>query len=385
MANKNIQLKKTIISNKSSNDSLSKNFDKLVKSNNIANSANIKPLYENLFYSIPKEGNPSHNSILDQSIEYIDESEIEKLDLKIDQLLDKYSELETDYENALTPKAEHPLYPNGSFITAGDPVLQQQFQGMSTIYLMNQGLKRTIKNITGPNGEENVLYYTLRRILGKSEDFETDIIYLSIDDLNTIPNGPPINSFNDLNVRQLTSDNDQIYQRLQYYKLYVKCEGMLGKVYAPQFTPSWTISVLNDQNEGSGCKISYIDNDFDDPTGFYKIKELTLKNDEQAVIWIARDTFFEGETELALSGIPDDFDEEKYNEYLPQYLSEDDQVGLSQPYNYYPSTKEWGYEKRFNGIVSAYGELEYKQVLPGPKTGWKKLNQHYTLNFNPYS
>ena len=250
---------------------------------------------------------------------------------------------------------------------------------------MNQGLKRTIKNITGPNGEENVLYYTLRRILGKSEDFETDIIYLSIDDLNTIPNGPPINSFNDLNIRQLTSDNDQIYQRLQYYKLYVKCEGMLGKAYAPQFTPSWTISTLPDQAEGSGCKISYIDNEFDDPTGFYKIKELTLKNDEQDVIWIARDTFFEGETELALSGIPDDFNEEKYNEYLPQYLSEDDQVGLSQPYNYYPIIKEWGYGKRFNGIVSAYGELEYKQVLPGPKTEWKKLNQHYTLNFNPYS
>ena len=37
MANKNIQLKKTIISNKSSNDLLSKNFDKLAKSSNIIN------------------------------------------------------------------------------------------------------------------------------------------------------------------------------------------------------------------------------------------------------------------------------------------------------------------------------------------------------------
>ena len=95
------------------------------------------------------------------------------------------------------------------FLQAGDPELQQKFQGMDTVYYMQQGVKRKISN----NDGENSLYYTLRKIEGLPLDF-SQLNYLSIDDLNSIDTGSPLESFNNFNIPKLTITNDEIFSKL---------------------------------------------------------------------------------------------------------------------------------------------------------------------------
>ena len=71
MAEINKKLTKRIISNKYSNDVLSKNFSKLSKSENPVNADKIKEIHDNVFYTMPKIGKLSHKKLIEQSYNHI--------------------------------------------------------------------------------------------------------------------------------------------------------------------------------------------------------------------------------------------------------------------------------------------------------------------------
>lgn len=388
MAKQNVNLSKTIISNKASNNITPKAFNNLAKSKKSYNSEEIKLLYNDLFYSIPKTGKNSHSFIVDQSFDTKTQENL-ILDQRIKELLDTNNQKEQEYQSILSPPTENPLYPNGSFLTAGDPELQQQFQGMNTVYYMQQGVKRAVAN----NDGENSLYYTLRKIEGLPLDF-SQLNYLSIDDLNSIDNGSPLESFANFNISKLTITNDEIFQNYRYYKVSVRCYGTPSRFYpttnimvGPVFNTSDSTTLISQGNSYyyyapqdpsyDGCRIQYIFNEFEGDPIPYEIKDLYLNPGESKTISFARAQNFEGETTLSKVGIPSPFNDTSQNkvynayaEYATPGFAGNNSYGFPQP-----QTRIWGYERLYDGILNVEGVVEIKEYNPGPtEENYKLLN-----------
>lgn len=405
MAKQNVNLSKTIISNKASNNITPKAFNNLAKSKKNYNPEEIKSLYNDLFYSIPKTGKNSHSFIIDQSFDTKTQENL-ILDQRVKALLDANNQKEQEYQNTLQPPAENPLYPNGSFLIAGDPELQQEFQGMGTTYYMQQGVKRAISN----NDGENSLYYTLRKIEGLPLDF-SQLNYLSIDDLNSIDTGSPLESFNNFNIPKLTITNDEIFQNYRYYNVSVRCYGIPFLFYAPSNTTAGPVfyypsnstidfpTINNTYSDGTfttinqgssqyyftqaqdpnlGCRIQYIFNEFEGDPISYEIKDLYLKPGESKTISFARAQNFGGETTLSKVGIPspfwDPYDSNKvydaYIEYATPGFAGNNSYGFPQP-----QTRIWGYERLYDGILNVEGVVEIKEYSPEPaEENYKLLN-----------
>ena len=89
MANINKKLTKKIVSNKHSNDVLSKGFNQLAKTDDPVNVDMIKEIYNTVFYHIPKKGKKSHKFIIEESDNYVNEVSNRILDRKNKSLYEK--------------------------------------------------------------------------------------------------------------------------------------------------------------------------------------------------------------------------------------------------------------------------------------------------------
>ena len=366
MSTLNIKFEKNIQSNKFANERLPSNFNEVAKSKENLTFDRIQELYDSIFYTIPKNGKLSHSYIIEQSYNLINDEHNKRLDNLIEQTINQLSNSEQIFLNKSQPRKEHPIYADGEFLIAGNPAEQQQFQGMDTVYIMQEGVKRTISG-----SREHVLYNTIRKLLGKPEDF-TQLNYLSIEELNSIDDGPPIQNILSLFIQDLTFENTQLYQRLPFYEAFISCEGK----------PTPDVDGLDDADYifGEGqCVIRYIvDDQLGDDIGV-EVKELKLNKGETKSIIFARDTKNEeaqfSDSSLYIvgdSGIPEDFDYDSYYNY--------DFYGNGYDRN-------WGKNGYYKGIVYINNSnVKIREVRPNNEklySNISKLKSIYTLSGDP--
>ena len=202
-----ISLNKKVYKNKQTTDFINTSFSELIKSNPNYTIPKFFEVYENLFYDIPKEGEKSHNSLIIQSQEYINDY-VDPKDSIIDKLLLKLEIKDEELNLKENPEPKENLfYPNGTFLRThgwNAEVVEGVPQGLP-IWVMHEGLKREFKSydvykiVKRALGFTNMAYDTDKQeLLG---DKDTDIVErVHTTDLNNIPTGKDITSDTDLNV-----------------------------------------------------------------------------------------------------------------------------------------------------------------------------------------
>ena len=133
MAQENIKINKRLYSRSDVSDNIDLSFSELLSVDNRSNDVKIKAFfdeYNNLFYDIPKMGNQSHSTILQQSRDYVNDF-FDPKDDQIDALLERIESLEDELLIATTEtNSEHPIYNDGTFV---------KVEGNATVYFMYQG------------------------------------------------------------------------------------------------------------------------------------------------------------------------------------------------------------------------------------------------------
>lgn len=176
----NIQLKKKLYGVQSARSVVDTSFSELTKTKDPINLDRLFRIYNELFYDIPKLGEKSHTTFIQQSLEYIRDY-IDPKDAEIDALIDRIEVLEEELAN--NNEQEHPFFSNGSFVSS-------DLNG--AVYLMEEGRKRGIKGWS--------LIQTLLTIMGKKGQMqEEQFIMLQPSTIDGIPSGPHIESEGDLN------------------------------------------------------------------------------------------------------------------------------------------------------------------------------------------
>ncbi len=202
-----ISLNKRVYKNKQTTDFINTSFSELIKSNPNYTVPKFFEVYENLFYNIPKKGEKSHNSLIVQSQEYINDYNDPKESI-IEKLLEDLEKKDEELNLKQNPEPkENVFYPNGTFLRThgwNAEVVEGVPQGLP-IWVMQEGLKREFKSydvykiVKRALGFTNMTYDTDKQeLLG---DKDTDIVEkVHVSDLNAIPTGKDITSDVDLNV-----------------------------------------------------------------------------------------------------------------------------------------------------------------------------------------
>lgn len=202
-----ISLNKRVYKNKQTTDFINTSFSELIKSNPNYTIPKFFEVYENLFYNIPKKGEKSHNSLIVQSQEYINDYNDPK-EFIIDKLLENLEKKDEELNLKQNPEPkENVFYPNGTFLRThgwNAEVVEGVPQGLP-IWVMQEGLKREFKSydvykiVKRALGFTNMAYDTDKQeLLG---DKDIDIVEkVHVSDLNEIPTGKDITSDIDLNV-----------------------------------------------------------------------------------------------------------------------------------------------------------------------------------------
>ena len=227
-----INLNKTAYNNKLTSDFVDGSFSELIKSRDIISIQKFFDTYHDLFYDVPKKGKKSHESLIMQSQEYINDYK-DWRDGKIEKLLDELEKKENELNLKQNPTTKESLfYPNGSFLrTHGFDIeyVEGVPQGLP-IWVMHEGARREFKNYEvwktakRAAGFTNMWYDTEDKKLMGDEDHEiTEVVHQN--DLNFLPTGRDINDDADLNLpsgpdRKIDVDLANI---LDYYSADLTC------------------------------------------------------------------------------------------------------------------------------------------------------------------
>ena len=94
MSEKIHKLTKRIVSNKYSNEILSKNFNELAITEDSLDENKLKELYNKIFYIMPKKGKTlSHTDLIDQSYNYINQNYLKILEKQNKKLMTVWPQL----------------------------------------------------------------------------------------------------------------------------------------------------------------------------------------------------------------------------------------------------------------------------------------------------
>ena len=365
MANKS--LRKRITSNKHSNTVINKKFEKLAKSGDPVDPERIKSMYNDSFFKIKKTGKLSHDEIIEQSYNYVFYRLNQTLDNRIDTLLYDLDEWNNKLTDSQLPNInEHSVYDDGSFLMAGESPDQEPYQDMFTVWVMQEGRKRPISDVN--------IYNIIRKAYGLEIGETTGIYYLTIEELNLIPDGAPINVYSDLNLEgnSLIAEDVDLELNSAYYEVSFYCEGNeIQDVYNV---------ILNDNGasqgqffvNNEGCRIKFlVDNGTVDEV-LPEIVEVQFNKGDQIIQRFVRETF-----SLNNSGMPTNISE-LYTLNSPGELTYDTayvagamDVGVMPISDY---IREWGPMGKFTGIVYAEGRIKYRELKPNEETDSHILN-----------
>ena len=323
MAEEKIKLEKKIISNKLSNSIYDKPFKDLVKSSNPLDEGKIKDLYKALFFVIPERGKNSHESIIRESRDYLYPQINKKLDIQIENLIEELEIKNQELLNIKKGPISNLEYPNGSIITAGNQ--DSQYQGMTSIYILQDGKKREIMNDT--------LYKIARKSLKIPGEDYSELFFLNIDELNRIPDGKQISQDSHFSETNISVNYGDVYQSFPYYILDLYCEGREVEDVMSLTVGDFTL----DSNPDNACSITYVKNKFDGDDEEYSIEEETINVGQTKTLQFARN-------DNGVKGIPDEITDLVYNNYYDYNQQQTE-------------TRLWGKDNKYKGILSAEGRL----------------------------
>ena len=338
MAGEKIKLTKKIISNKLSNKLYAKSFSDLTRSEPPVTEDRITTIYNDLFYQIPKHGKKSHESIIIESRDYLYPQVNETLDGQIDSLVDEIEKKNEELIQLQTARPSHPTYPNGSFLAAGNH--NGQFQGMDTIYVMQDGMKRAIAS--------DGMYRLIRKCLKISGEAYSELYFLSVDELNEIPDGVTIEYQWHLSMLSFAADYGDIYLRFPWQELTLYCEGREADDSYNLISGDFWL----DDDPDDACTVSYVKNIYEGDPEPYSIETITIGVGQSKFIEFAED-------DDGLEGIPKQVKAE-YDQYY-DYHTDVQRTG----------TRLWGKDQKYKGIVYAEGRLFIGENNNGEKFNTK--------------
>jgi hypothetical protein len=232
MAEKKFPLKKEIISNETAKKLNDGVFNEIALSEEKFDDTKIKGIYNDLFYQIPKRGKKSHESIIIESLDYVQPEINLNLEATIVSLEQDLLEKNEEYFAKSIPPLiqEHPIFPNGSFLQVGNLSTNEVINpDTAPIWFMQQGFKR---EITGPSRGFwlRILRLALKEeiidpISGQMISTKNSPNYklVTTDDINSIDNGEKIEQASDFNINPLLGiDQEYLYDDI---KLRLYCEG----------------------------------------------------------------------------------------------------------------------------------------------------------------
>ena len=340
-------LNKTVISHKEANNRYKNEFDKIAKSKTQISKNQIVETYKKLYYDITINGAQSHKSITEQSYNFLNVQRNKLLDSQIERYLERIGNLNKTLYDLQNPNVnQHPIYENGSFLIAG--VNGEKYQDMDTVYIMQEGRLRAF-NEQG----ENKIYMSVRRLFGLPEDF-SGLIFVTIDQLNEIPQGKDIKSFSDLNLigEQMYEENpEDILGVAAYYTVTFRCEGQERQDIYDYIADTNADAIAQFFLVDFGCKIHYISDEFTNDGIGPEVKVLSLEKGESQTVKILRDSSISDDAGFGLSNIPPNL-----QEYYDDFGSPEFGVLLNgSPVEEY--TKLWGAGQRYNSVIYAEGRI----------------------------
>lgn len=180
--NINLSLNKKIYDN-NAYDILNRDFSELIKAEKTISIEKLFDIYSDIFYSIPKTGNLSHESIIIQSEDFYFNF-VDPRDHIIDNLLLEIERQEQVLEDLQTPSPTVSLFPEGTFLKQ---------EGSSTVYIIHGGTKRAINN--------PVILETAKQARGEKDVANEELAKLTDPEtLNEIPSGPPLDTPEDFSI-----------------------------------------------------------------------------------------------------------------------------------------------------------------------------------------
>ena len=339
---------KEILSNQHSNELLDKDFKKLAESTSYINSSRIKDIYYDIFYEMSKVGKNSHENIINQSYNYVYSQENRQLDVQIKKLVEETYTKEKELTQLETPLLEeHPVYENQSLIQAGENGMG--YQDMDTVWIMQEGRKRAIKN------EE--VFLLLKKALGIPLGPFDGRYYVMLSELNAIPDGPDVTNSSDLMLQgnSLKVELPDLHLSGAYTDLRLECLGNEVADYVDALTDNMldlNVNALQFYLGNEACVVKYIKDDyFGDDTG-PTLVEVSIPKGQTRQIRILRRTTMQNNM------IPSDIMNNEiygYNNNVPTNIA----------YNGNDITgywKLWGPGEEYSSIVHASGRIMSEEI-----------------------
>ena len=359
-----ISFEKKIISNKHSNDIYSKNFQKLITEEDILNEEKIIDSYEDLFYAFPKKGKHSHQKITEQEYNYIHHKLNTRLDSNIDKLVGYIASKDGELDDKTHLKNQHPIWEDGAIIMIGgngNPAMGHEDQ----MFIIQEGRRREISPAM------QTLVKKCREIPITDDPF-AGVYFISIDEFNEIPDGPPISSESDLNLKgtSLITDLGDLMGLSAFVSCSITCQGN-------EIQDTFNL-ILNDDTEAEaqyylneqGCYIRYIYDKFINDDTEYQVKFKSIPKGTTVELPILRRTI-SGREGAHTENLPSNL-HAIHDAYTPATIT----YNGNEISNY---IKNWGPNSFYESIVAAEGRMTIKEhdshgVIPLQDTGLKVLN-----------
>ena len=348
MAKQEIKLQKRVISPKKANSDYNKDFKEVSQSPKPINDDIIIDTYKEVFYNTPKKGKLSHESIIERSSNFLYPERASIIEAKIETRQEKIKLLNERLFKLSSPSVkEHPIYPDGTFIKINSP--NTVGTNVQNPYIMQDGLKRYFA--------ADYLYNIVRKAFGqKEQDFQTDIIYLSLQDAIQIPDGEEIKSTKDLNKKNITTI-DRI-EDIPSDTLEISCVGREQTDYIEDIGGMWFDEYSINLDEDCSLLVAETYYGGDGITLLSRIKEIKIPSVGKDIE--ANHVHTGAKISVPMSTVPE-FIEPAYLEYQNNWITKEPYGSLV----FEDRDKIWGKfadgtYRKFPAIIKAVGRMYYK-------------------------
>ena len=354
-----IELYKEVISHNQAKVRYNTSFSELTKSSTALDADALLSTYSSIFYDIPVNGKYSHKKIIDQSYEYVRSEYLKGIDNEINTLTTHINNKENELRSLENPELNNPIdqiYEDGSYLIAGEN--GQKYPDMHTIYIMQEGRKRAIQS-------DNMFKFVIRRSAGQPEDYSGKY-YVTFEELNKIPDGPPIATFSDLNLKgnDLKTDLPDILGVSAFVDVDFRCDGNEMSDYVGEILANTNYQTeMQFYLDNQACIIKYIKDDYVNDDEGPVVLTATIPKGTTQTIRLLRESI------NLTNNIPSNMD---------QYYEE----GLDILYNGNTVNnyiRRWGPGQLYNSVVFASGRISSKQQPQDAEPGFIQDNLEFEI------